>query len=131
MSTSDYTLPIPPGLETALAELPSTEPSGAPHPPLNFDSDVLPPPFSSNAPQPFQSTSNSLYTAPQHVYTLPSPPTSSSVQLGLIIDDPYPGFPTVTAFEAEKEAYLGSLDQKKKRAKALGASNHLHCPVSR
>ncbi|GAA5990393.1 hypothetical protein JCM11641_002348 [Rhodosporidiobolus odoratus] len=34
-------------------------------------------------------------------------------------EDTHPGYPSLGAFEAQREEYLGSLDQKKKRGKAL------------
>ncbi|GAA5845371.1 hypothetical protein JCM11251_005645 [Rhodosporidiobolus azoricus] len=51
------------------------------------------------------------------------PPQSTAstpaVSTGGAVDDPHPGFPTVSGFEQQRISYLDSLDQKKKRAKAL------------
>ncbi|GAA5891958.1 hypothetical protein JCM6882_007420 [Rhodosporidiobolus microsporus] len=76
-------------------------------------SSALPPPF----PFPPLDSAHPFFSA-----ELPTPPpvaSTSTAPAGGAVDDPHPGFPTVSGFNAEREGYLDSLDQKKKRAKAL------------
>jgi hypothetical protein len=113
--------PYPPSSSAAFSYHPDLPPTSL--------SDTLPIPPSSLLPSlsasAFPPSTSSPSARPAGLPYAPIRSNSTSVQLGVVVDDPHPGFPTVNAFEAEKEAYLSSLDQKKKRAKALGTLSFL------
>ncbi|GAA5854294.1 hypothetical protein JCM8547_001768 [Rhodosporidiobolus lusitaniae] len=108
MANEDDTLP-PPLVQTELFELQLPAPPGEGVPvgdpaALSLFEGSFPPPASVPS------------------LALPTPPVASGSNEVLLAppdDNPYPGFPTRSGFDRQREEYLGSLDQKKKRAKAL------------